>query len=94
LNVVVLHDDSGACVPPQNRIVVVGRPYLSRLFEELHRFAQQVVDQISRPRRALVQMRVGASLAHDAGEPPTIDEAFTKLCRLVTAAISLRGRLG
>jgi hypothetical protein len=41
-----------------------------------------------------VQMRVGASFAHDAREHPTIDEAFTKLCRLVTAAINLRGRLG
>jgi 5-methyltetrahydropteroyltriglutamate--homocysteine methyltransferase len=31
--------------------------------------------------------------APDAGEPPTIDEAYAKLCRLVTAARNLRARL-
>ena len=30
--------------------------------------------------------------APDAGEPPTIDEAYAKLCRLVAAARSLRAR--
>jgi hypothetical protein len=30
--------------------------------------------------------------APGAGEPPTIDEAYEKLCRLAAAAARLRGR--
>jgi 5-methyltetrahydropteroyltriglutamate--homocysteine methyltransferase len=41
-----------------------------------------------------VALNPDCGFAPDAGEPPTIDEAFTKLCRLVTAAHNLRSRLG
>ena len=40
-----------------------------------------------------IALNPDCGFAPDTGEPPTIDEAFTKLCRLVTAAENLRGRL-
>jgi 5-methyltetrahydropteroyltriglutamate--homocysteine methyltransferase len=40
-----------------------------------------------------VALNPDCGFAPDAGEPPTIDEAYAKLCRLVSAARSLRARL-
>ena len=41
-----------------------------------------------------VALNPDCGFAPDAGEPPTIDEAYAKLCRLVAAARTLRERLG
>src|SRR5262249_14999070 len=39
-----------------------------------------------------IALNPDCGFAPDAGEPPTIDEAYAKLCRLVEAARRLRGR--
>lgn len=44
------------------------------------------------PRR--IALNPDCGFAPDAGEPPTIDEAYEKLCRLVAAARRLRERFG
>jgi 5-methyltetrahydropteroyltriglutamate--homocysteine methyltransferase len=41
-----------------------------------------------------IALNPDCGFAPDAGEPPTIDEAYAKLCRLVAAARTLRERLG
>ena len=41
-----------------------------------------------------IALNPDCGFAPDAGEPPTIDEAYAKLCRLVAAARALRERLG
>src|SRR5262249_2142104 len=40
-----------------------------------------------------IALNPDCGFAPDAGEPPTIDEGYTKLCRLVAAARNLRARL-
>ena len=40
-----------------------------------------------------VALNPDCGFAPDAGEPPTIDEAYAKLCRLAAAARNLRARL-
>jgi methionine synthase II (cobalamin-independent) len=40
-----------------------------------------------------IAMNPDCGFAPGAGEPPTIDEAYEKLCRLVEAASRLRERL-
>ena len=39
-----------------------------------------------------IALNPDCGFAPDAGEPPTIDEAYEKLCRLVAAAHKLRER--
>lgn len=41
-----------------------------------------------------IALNPDCGFAPDAGEPPTIDEAYTKLCRLTAAARKLRERFG
>lgn len=41
-----------------------------------------------------IALNPDCGFAPDAGEPPSIDEAYEKLCRLVLAARKLRARLG
>jgi 5-methyltetrahydropteroyltriglutamate--homocysteine methyltransferase len=43
---------------------------------------------------ARVALNPDCGFAPDAGEPPTIDEAYEKLCRLVAAAKMVRGQRG
>jgi 5-methyltetrahydropteroyltriglutamate--homocysteine methyltransferase len=41
-----------------------------------------------------IALNPDCGFAPDAGEPPTIDEAYEKLCRLSEAAARLRRRFG
>ena len=54
--------------------------------ESLAAAGAEIID----PRR--IALNPDCGFAPDAGEPPTIDEAFEKLCRLSTAAKRVRER--
>ena len=57
--------------------------------DQIADLAQQGVAHVAPERIAL---NPDCGFAPDAGEPPTLDEAYTKLCRLVEAARQLRAR--
>ena len=79
-------------VPEQFRVgmgvVDVRRERLPSV-DQIVALAQQGIDRLGAQRIAL---NPDCGFAPDAGEPPTIDEAYTKLCRLVEAAHRLRSR--
>src|SRR5215510_15447265 len=64
---VVAHDDSGAGVPPEDRIVIAGGSDRFRLLVALHGVAQPFVSVVARPRPALLQPGFGLSFADDPG---------------------------
>src|SRR5258708_27415317 len=61
------HDDAGAGIPAQERVVVSGRTDRLGLFEPGHRLAQIFVGLESRTWTTLPEQRLGPALRDDSG---------------------------
>src|SRR6187401_3260950 len=58
-------DNAGARVPPEQRVVVSGRPDLFRFLEPFHRVAKKVVRLVTTVRSVLSELGLGPALRKD-----------------------------
>src|SRR5712691_5677207 len=66
-NKFVAHNDAGAGIPAQKRIVVSRRTYRFSFFVPTHRFAQEMVSFVTGARAALMEAGFGTTLGDDSG---------------------------
>src|SRR5215831_8039226 len=63
----VAHDEARAGVPAQDGIVVAAGTDRLGAFVPVHRLAEPVVDERTRSRRMMLQLRLGAALVDEPG---------------------------
>src|SRR5437868_4576810 len=84
----VAHDDAGAGIPAEERIIVFRRTKRLGFFVPVHGFAQELVSFMAGARAALMQAGLGSALGDDAsiiGPFVGIPEAWQNLLRLKDA---------